>query len=250
MNSKTTNSKYKKNTYSKEIATNPGEYLIDNLSTLKEYLNTKPNLLVSIECCEEQKNELMQSYAEKVKSDIFKIQDTTKITAIVRHQTIRLRDFFHNKSKPEVILALDHVTDPHNLGAIVRSAAFFGIKHVLVSNRRQVLLSDLIVNISRGGLAHTSLMVEPNLSQALTKLKTAGYWIVGAEMGGEDISAKHADLKPCVLVLGSEHSGLSDLIQKKCDTLVRIPAKSSLDSLNVSVSAAILCAAWNGLLAS
>ena len=66
-------------------------------------------------------------------------------------------------------------------------------------------------------------------------------------MKGEDLSSKHSQLKPTVIVLGSEHSGLSELLQKKCDALVKIPSKSSLDSLNVSVSAAIFCAAWSGV---
>ena len=145
--------------------------------------------------------------------------------------------------KRDVIIALDHITDPRNLGAIVRSAAFFGVREVLVPERRQVLLTQAAVNTAQGGFALSDLVVVVNLSRALSELKDRGYWIVGAAMDGEHYSKLANVYDKTVLVFGSEDSGLSRQVSETCDRLAAIPGQGrGLDSLNVSVAAGIfLC---------
>ena len=141
----------------------------------------------------------------------------------------------------DLILALDHIQDPRNLGAIVRSAAFFGIKEVVVSERRQALLSNTAVNTAQGGFALTDLCVAVNVGRTLDILKENGYWIVGADMEGESIKALSGFYDKVVLVMGSEESGLSTGIRGKCDRIISIAGSlGGRESLNVSVAAGIL----------
>ena len=148
-----------------------------------------------------------------------------------------------SERKRDVIIALDHITDPRNLGAIIRSAAFFGVREVLVPERRQVLLTQAAVNTAQGGFALTDLIVVVNLSRALSELKDRGYWTIGAAMDGEPYSKLANVYEKTVLVLGSEDSGLSRQVSETCDRLAAIPGQGrGLDSLNVSVAAGIfLC---------
>ncbi|MDZ4821125.1 MAG: RNA methyltransferase [Planctomycetota bacterium] len=141
----------------------------------------------------------------------------------------------------DVVLALDHITDARNLGAVVRSAAFFGIKEIIVPQDRQALFSQGAVSTSMGGFALTDLVVVVNLSRALTDLKDAGYWIVGADMQGEPLDGVAGKYEKMVVVLGAEDKGLSHNIKSKCDLFTSISgAATAVESLNVAVAAGIL----------
>jgi len=145
----------------------------------------------------------------------------------------------------DLLLALDHVSDPRNLGAIVRSSAFFGVREVVVPERRQVLLTSASVNTAQGGFAITDLFTCVNLGRTLERLKADGYWIVGADMGGEPFASVAGFYAKTVLVLGAEDSGLSPGIRAKCDRIVSIQGiPGSLESLNVAVAAGILLAGF------
>jgi 23S rRNA (guanosine2251-2'-O)-methyltransferase len=139
------------------------------------------------------------------------------------------------------VIVLDHISDPRNLGAIVRTAAFFGVRHVIVPEKRQVLLTQAGVNTAQGGFALSDLVVVVNVSRALEELKRNDYWILGAAMGGNPVSTVRGRFNRQVLVLGSEDKGISQHVLGRCDVQVAIPgAPKSLDSLNVSVAAGIL----------
>lgn len=143
------------------------------------------------------------------------------------------------------IIALDQVKDPQNLGAVLRSAAFFGAGGVLLPKDNSAKLTESAVKVSAGGAALVPVVRVVNLSRALDALKEAGYWIVGADAKAEQ-SAFDADFNvPIVFVLGSEDKGLRDNIRKRCDYLVGLPGSGRLDSLNVSVAAGILMAEKN-----
>jgi 23S rRNA (guanosine2251-2'-O)-methyltransferase len=147
-------------------------------------------------------------------------------------------DKVKGKSNP-LVLILDGITDPHNLGAILRSADQFAVDLVVIPNRRSAGESDTVARTSAGALEWVPLLTVSNLTRVLEELKAGGYWIYGADMGGTP--AKDLNLTgPTALVMGSEGSGLSRLIKESCDGIISIPMAGHLDSLNVSVAAGIL----------
>ncbi len=172
-------------------------------------------------------------------------QQIAPLSALVQLQAKPFTDLVERlkSRKRDVILALDHVTDPRNLGAIVRSAAFFGVKEVIVPERRQVLLTQASVNTAQGGFALCDLFITVNLNRSLSALKDAGYWVIGAAMNGEAFRSLATEYEKVVLVLGAEDTGLSKQVTESCDRLAAIPGSGAgLDSLNVSVAAGIfLC---------
>ena len=143
-----------------------------------------------------------------------------------------------NNTLGETLVALDHIVDPHNLGAVVRSAAFFGVRGVIIAKRRQVTLTQAVVNAAAGGFSLLDLYIVTNLSRTLRDLKSHGFWLIGAELQGETLANK--DFTKKILLFGAESKGLSKNLRDKCDCLMRIPNLAPApQSLNVSVAAAI-----------
>lgn len=167
------------------------------------------------------------------------------VWAEVHHQAWGEADFFqHIGKKPReeriLVLVLDHITDPRNLGAIVRSASFFGIAYVIAAKDRQVGITQGAVNTAQGGFAWTHLVQVANVPRVLETLKESGFWVAGADMKGEPLIRVAGKYERCAYVLGSEDKGISDLVRKRCDLIVSIPGGGALESLNVSVAASIL----------
>jgi 23S rRNA (guanosine2251-2'-O)-methyltransferase len=141
-----------------------------------------------------------------------------------------------------VILALDGVTDPHNLGAILRSAGAFGVAAVVVPRDRSAPLNDAAIRASAGAVAHVPLVRVTNLARTLRQLKDQGYWVLGADAGEGD-KLWEADLSgPVVFVLGAEGAGLRPGVLRACDLRIHLPTPGKTKSLNVSVFTGILCA--------
>lgn len=138
-----------------------------------------------------------------------------------------------------LVLALDGVTDPHNLGAIVRSADKLPAVAVLIPRHRSASDGPVVQASSAGAVNYVPLVEVPNLNRALEQLKEQGFWVWGAAMGGEAVHTVDATV-PLVLVMGSEGNGLSHQVEKNCDRLVSIPTGGHVDSLNVSNACAIL----------
>ena len=138
-----------------------------------------------------------------------------------------------------LVLMLDGITDPHNLGAILRSADQFGVDLVLIPERRSVQANETVVKVSSGAAQYVPLAVVTNLSREIRTLKENGFWIYGADMSGED-SYTVSFPKRTAIVMGSEGDGISQLVRKNCDHIVSIPMRGHIDSLNVSVAAGIL----------
>jgi 23S rRNA (guanosine2251-2'-O)-methyltransferase len=139
-----------------------------------------------------------------------------------------------------LLLALDGVQDPHNLGACLRSADACGALAVIVPRDRAAQVTPTVRKVAVGAAETTPVVVVTNLVRTLKLLKQAGLWVVGADAAG-DKSAHEADLKgPVVLVLGAEGTGLRHLTQQNCDFLVRLPQLGAVESLNVSVAAGML----------
>ena len=138
-----------------------------------------------------------------------------------------------------LIVILDGVTDPHNYGAILRSADQFGVDLVVSRSRRSVSESDTVARTSSGAVNFVKISVVNNLVRAVEELKKRGYWIYAADMGDEPIFRMNLSGKTAI-VMGSEGKGVSRLLAEKCDGRVSIPANGHVDSLNVSVAAGII----------
>jgi 23S rRNA (guanosine2251-2'-O)-methyltransferase len=138
------------------------------------------------------------------------------------------------------VLVLDHVEDPHNVGAAARSARAAGMTGLVVSSRRAAPLSAAAFKAAAGALEHLPVAVVGSIPEALSRLKGDGLWIVGLDMGG-DQSLFDLDLltEALAVVIGAEGSGLADLTRKRCDVLASIPMARPAESLNASVSAAL-----------
>ena len=138
-----------------------------------------------------------------------------------------------------LVMVLDGITDPHNLGAILRSADQFGADLVLIPERRSVQANETVVKVSSGAAQYVPVAVVTNLNRELEYLKKNGFWVYGADMkGNSSYEEKFSDRT--VIVMGSEGDGMSSLVKKNCDYIVSIPMQGHIDSLNVSVAAGIL----------
>lgn len=136
------------------------------------------------------------------------------------------------------VLILDHIEDPHNYGAILRSADVFGCDLVVVPERRAAGQTEVVARSSAGAVAYVPVAPVPNLARALERLKAAGFWSYAADMGGQALAAAELPAR-VALVMGAEGSGVSRLLKERCDGILSIPQKGHVDSLNVSVAAGI-----------
>lgn len=143
------------------------------------------------------------------------------------------------KGEPPFLFLLDGIEDPHNLGAIIRTANLAGAHGVIIPKRRASGLTAVVARTSAGALNYTPVAKVTNLGATIEELKKAGLWFVCADMDGELMY--RLDLKgPIGLVIGNEGSGVSRLVREKCDFTASIPMKGDIDSLNASVAAGVL----------
>ncbi len=144
-----------------------------------------------------------------------------------------------------LLVVLDGVEDPHNLGAIVRTAHAAGADAVVIPERRAVGLTETAAKAAAGALAYLPVVRVTNISKSLDVLKAKGFWIYGLDERGTQTYDELAFAEKSVLVLGGEGHGLHDLVAKHCDVLLRIPMAGAIASLNVSVAAGVVLFAWS-----
>lgn len=143
------------------------------------------------------------------------------------------------KGEPPFLILLDNVEDPHNLGAIIRTANLAGAHGVIIPKRRAVGLTSTVAKTSAGAINYTPVAKVTNIVRTIEELKEKGIWFVCADMGGETMY--DLDLTgPMGLVIGNEGEGVSRLVRKACDFTASIPMKGDIDSLNASVAAGVL----------
>ena len=143
------------------------------------------------------------------------------------------------KGEPPFLFLLDGIEDPHNLGAIIRTANLAGAHGVIIPKRRAVGLTAVVARTSAGALNYTPVAKVTNLAATMEQLKKEGLWFVCADMGGETMY--RLDLKgPIGLVIGNEGDGVGKLVKETCDFVASIPMKGDIDSLNASVAAGVL----------
>ena len=144
----------------------------------------------------------------------------------------------------EFVVILDHLEDPHNFGAIIRTCVCSGIKHIIIPKDRSVRVNETVIKVSSGAISHVDIVMVSNISSAIDKLKKSNFFVYGADMDGKDYREVDFSGKK-VLVIGSEGSGISQLVSQNCDEIVSIPMKGNINSLNASVSAGILIYGMN-----
>lgn len=225
-------------------------FYVDGMAAVAEYVRFRPKALLDIRAAKSERasvEALLKQHGVVVpvvdrKPGEPGDERDAPVAARVSLRALEPEAFFSRISgrTTDLILALDHVQDPRNLGAIVRSAAFFGVREVLAPERRQVLLTQASVATAQGGFAITDLVCVVNLARTLRELKDQGYWVIGTAMDGEPLTKLVGVYEKVVLVLGSEESGLSKGIRDHVDRLGAISSKGpGLESLNVSVAAGI-----------
>lgn len=143
------------------------------------------------------------------------------------------------KGEAPFIIVLDEIEDPHNLGAIIRTANLCGAHGVIIPKRRAAGLTATVVKASAGAINYTPVAKVTNIAKTIEELKKEGLWFVCADMDGE-VMYKHNLTGPIGLVIGNEGNGVSRLVKEKCDYIASIPMKGDIDSLNASVAAGVL----------
>jgi 23S rRNA (guanosine2251-2'-O)-methyltransferase len=164
------------------------------------------------------------------------------VAAVRERQFLTVEDLLASRGRFErkFFLALDGVEDPHNLGALLRSADGAGVDGVLLPERRSAPISGVVAKTSAGASEHVPIARVINITRALEQMKKANVWVIGLdERGTPDYTDFDFNLD-CVLVLGAEGAGLHELVKKTCDHLLRIPMAGSVSSLNVSVAGAVV----------
>lgn len=174
-------------------------------------------------------------------SETGKHQGVIAITAAYDYSEVNdILQIAKDKNEAPFIVLLDNIEDPHNLGAIIRSAHQAGAHGVIIPKNRAVGLTATVARTSAGALNYIPVAKVTNLSKTIEDLKKEGLWFVCADMDGETMY--NINLKgPIGVVIGSEGEGVSRLVKEKCDFVASIPMKGQIDSLNASVAAGILC---------
>jgi 23S rRNA (guanosine2251-2'-O)-methyltransferase len=144
----------------------------------------------------------------------------------------------------EMLVVLDGVEDPHNLGAIIRTAHAAGAGAVVIPERRAAGITDVVAKAAAGALEHLPVVRVTNINRALEELKRRGFWIYGLDERGTETYDQVEYASPAAVVLGGEGKGLHEQVRKHCDALVRIPLAGRIPSLNVSVAAGVMLFEW------
>ena len=143
-----------------------------------------------------------------------------------------------DKTNPLIVM-LDHLEDPHNFGAIIRTCEALGIDGIIIPNDRAVGITGTVIKTSAGAINYTTIVRVPNLANTIEKLKKNGFWIVGTDMQGDNYTKLDYNMPIC-LVIGNEGKGMSKIIKESCDFIATIPMTGQINSLNASVSCGII----------
>lgn len=209
------------------VATGPGAAKLGPRA--RDILETAGKLHIPVEKLDQKK---LDAIDPENKGIALLVQDESA------EKSVSLEDFLQEVPACACILILDHIEDPQNLGAIIRSADAFGINLVIIPQRRASPLTEAAVRASAGATAWVPVASVKNLADAIEKLQKAGFWVYASDMKGAPLGSIDFPEKTC-FILGNEGDGVSRLLCEKADEIVSIPMQGHVDSLNVSVAAAI-----------
>jgi 23S rRNA (guanosine2251-2'-O)-methyltransferase len=166
------------------------------------------------------------------------------VLEVGRYPTVAVEDILARAQKldePPFLVAFDHIEDPHNLGAILRTAESVGVHGVILPKRRSAGITPAVVSASAGATEHILVAEVSNLVQIIKKLKQSSMWSIGIEQTGDSFLYHRADLAgSIVLVIGSEGKGMGRLVKEACDFLVQLPMRGHIESLNASVACGLI----------
>lgn len=182
-----------------------------------------------------------------VERHVIERQSTTASQGVVAYAASKeyadlsdLADISKKKGEPPLYYILDGIEDPHNLGAILRTADAAGVHAVIIRSRREVGLTAAVAKASAGAVEYVPVVRVPNIAQAMETLRKNDVWLVGVDTTGKTDYGQVDFRLPSAIVIGGEGGGLSDLVRKRCDVVASIPMKGKVGSLNASVAAAIV----------
>jgi len=228
--------------------------VIYGINSVSEALRAYPERIERITISREQRNPRVQEIARTAREKHIRVSFEERAwldrkTDGARHQdvfchvsetdTLDADDIIAQAKSPGFLVILDGIEDPHNLGAILRSAEASGADGVFIPKNRSAGVSPTVVKASAGAAAHVKLARITNTSQFIEALKKKGYWIIGLEAQAAQPIWKSDLTMPIALVLGGEGSGMHKLVKEKCDFLVSLPICGLVSSFNVSVAAGI-----------
>lgn len=227
---------------------------VSGVHVLEEMLRNKHYLIEEIFYCRKDLSDLI----EKARSlgVVVKQRGREELNRLIgyrRHQGVVLRiKHFPYVGIDEImgypveelspLLLLDGIEDPQNLGSILRSAAFFGVKGVVIPEHRSVSVTDAVVRVSAGAISMVSVVRVPNLVRTIDDLSGMGFVVVGLDAHAGRSIYETALVHPIALVVGSEHRGMRRLVRERCHHIVKIPSRGEMESLNASVATAIALA--------
>ena len=185
-------------------------------------------------------NNICIEYLDKRQLD--KLEDGNHqgiILQIEDYKYLNLNDMLNSLPENPFIVILDHLEDPHNFGAIIRTCEAAGVHYIVIPKDRSVSINSTVMKTSVGALYNVKICQVVNLNQTIKKLKSLGYWIIGTDMNGSNYQEFNYPEKTA-LVIGSEGFGMSRLVKEACDYVVSIPMNGKINSLNASVAAGIM----------
>ncbi len=229
--------------------------IIYGVNPVADFIKSSPEKISKI-FISKTKDKFLNRYSKMIRDiDIEYVseKELERMTSSVKHQSIaaeievnppkEFKSFKHDvKKMTDIVLILDHLKDPQNLGAISRTAAFFDINTIVIPKNRSVTISPGAVKASAGTIFSLNIYEVANLLNSIKELKKNDYWILGTDIDGENINDKKFDKfkgDKLAIILGSEDKGVGAVIKKNCDILVKINRLGKTNSLNVSVAAGI-----------
>lgn len=210
---------------------------IDKILVQKDLKDDASKRLINVIKSNKVKIQLVDKYVIEKESESKRSQGFIAFTSDYKY--FDLEDVIAGaKDKDGFIVVLNEILDPHNLGSIIRVCECAGVDGIVIGKDRSASVNDTVMRISEGALNHIKVARVTNINQAIDKLKDNGYWVYGAELGGEDIYKTNLKGKLC-LVIGGEDSGVKRLTKEKCDGIIAIPMFGKVNSLNASVACGV-----------
>lgn len=213
--------------------------LIYGKNVCEEYLKTgkKINKTYLLNNCNNKNNYPNIEIIDKNKMDKLIKGNTQGIVLDIDYEYSNLDEII-NKENPLIVI-LDHLEDPHNLGAIIRTCEAAGVDGIIIPENRSVSVNSTVVHTSAGSIFNTKIVKVVNLRQTILKLKKLGFWFIGTDMEGTNYRDVNYNGKTAIII-GSEGFGMSRIISEECDFKVSIKMNGKINSLNASVAAGII----------
>ncbi len=223
-----------------------------------EYLEHKPGHIIKLYLRQQQQGRVIQDLerlasqnripvqrvpGRKLAELVGPVNDQGIVAAVSEASYVELEDWLEtvDVTRNPVIVALDEIEDPHNFGAIIRTALACGVDAVLVPKHRQAPMSGAVMKASAGAILHMPVIRVVNMNQSLLRLKEAGFWVCGTDIQAKQDFRNQDYNLPIVVIIGSEEKGIRKKTRDHCDMVVHIPMKNKVASLNASVSGALIC---------